>query len=384
MRAEVPSPRTLDIALTASILAACVTEALLSDGVTGARWATVLVVTAMSLLLLFRRRHPLATAVILVAVAVPASAALVDPSELISTFFPLLALAYAAGAYAEPRTGRIALAFLLAGVFAVAMFDETKDAGNVYFPCLIVLLCFLGGRTVRTRARHAGELHEAAALAAERREREAQEAVAGERRRIAREMHDVVAHSISLMVIQAGGARRILATDPARAEEAAARIRSAGTEALAEMDVLLGVLESAPDGASPPTLDRLGELVERARAAGLPVTLEITGTRRALSAGAELAVYRVVQEALTNAIKHAGGATTRVQLTWGEDALDVSVADHGDGGPSPQLAGAGHGLMGMRERLRVYGGDVESGPRPDGGFEVAAHLPIERVMAGAP
>jgi signal transduction histidine kinase len=377
-----PSPRALDLALTAAVLAVALAEVLTASGVTGPRWAAALVVTAMSLLLLLRRRHPLATAVALVAIAVPTSAALVDPSELISTFFPLLALAYGAGAYADERTGRIAIAVLLAGVVAVALPDETKDAGNVYFPALIALLCWLAGRTVRTRAHHAAELHEAAAVAAERREREAAEAVAGERRRIAREMHDVVAHSISLMVVQAGGARRILASDPARAEEAAARIRGAGTDALAEMDILLGVLESAPDGAPAPTLDRLGELVERARAAGLPVTLEVSGPRRALSAGAELAVYRVVQEALTNAIKHAGGATTTVALAWSEDALDVSVADDGDGGASPQLAGAGHGLVGMRERLRVFGGEVEAGPRPGGGFAVSAHLPLARAAAG--
>ena len=195
-------------------------------------------------------------------------------------------------------------------------------------------------------------------------------------------MHDVVAHSISMMVIQAGGARRILATDPGRAEEAAARIRSAGTDALAEMDILLGVLEAAPDGTAPPKLDGLGELVERAREAGLPVTLEVSGERRLLSPGAELAVYRVVQEALTNAVKHAGGATTEVRLEWREDALEVSVADRGDGGASPQLPGAGHGLMGMRERMRVFGGDVQTGPRADGGFEVAARLPLERRTAG--
>jgi signal transduction histidine kinase len=246
----------------------------------------------------------------------------------------------------------------------------------------VVLLVWIGGRTVQTRARHAAELHEAAALAAERREREAQEAVGEERRRIAREMHDVVAHSISVMVVQAGGARRILADDPDRAEQAAARIRTAGTDALAEMHILLGVLESAPDGAAPPTLDGLEQLVARTRAAGLPVSLEVSGERRSLSPGAELAVYRVVQEALTNAMKHAGSATTLVRFAWGEDALEISVADRGDGGPSPQLAGAGHGLIGMRERLRVYGGEVRTGPRPEGGFEVAARLPLERATAG--
>jgi signal transduction histidine kinase len=197
-------------------------------------------------------------------------------------------------------------------------------------------------------------------------------------------MHDVVAHSISVMVVQAGGARRILASDPERAEEAAARIRIAGTDALGEMDILLGVLETAPDGASPPTLDGLAELVERTRAAGLPVTLAVSGERRPLSPGAELAVYRVVQEALTNAIKHAGGATTSVRLDWTDDELAVHVADRGDGGPSPQLAGAGHGLIGMRERLRVYGGEVASGPGAGGGWEVAARLPLERATASVP
>ena len=112
------------------------------------------------------------------------------------------------------------------------------------------------------------------------------------------------------------------------------------------------------------------------------MTLEVSGERRLLSPGAELAVYRVVQEALTNAVKHAGGATTEVRLEWREDALEVSVADRGDGGASPQLPGAGHGLMGMRERMRVFGGDVQTGPRADGGFEVAARLPLERRTAG--
>jgi signal transduction histidine kinase len=232
--------------------------------------------------------------------------------------------------------------------------------------------------------RHAAELHEAAALAAEQREREAQQAVVDERRRIAREMHDVVAHSISIMVVQAGGARRILATDPERAERAAARIRHAGSDALAEMDVLLGVLETVPGREPAATLDALDDLVARTREAGLPVTLEVRGTRRPLPAGAEQAVYRVVQEALTNAIKHAGGATTRVELSWGEEALELRVADAGDGGPSPELAGGGHGLIGMRERIRVHGGELKAGPRRGGGFEVVARLPVERETASVP
>ena len=184
----------------------------------------------MCLLLLWRRTHPLAVGGRAARCSrCRRAATLIDPSELIATFFPLLILAYGGGAYADGARRRgSSSGCCSAASSSSALLDETKTAGNVYFPAILVGLCWLGGRTVRTRARHAAELHEAAALAAERREHETAEAVAEERRRIAREMHDVVAHSISMMVIQAGGARRILATDPGRAEEAAARIRSAG------------------------------------------------------------------------------------------------------------------------------------------------------------
>jgi signal transduction histidine kinase len=378
------SARGFDIALTAAVFVAAVTEALLLEGVTGPRWVNVLLAAALSLVLLWRRNHPLAAALALTAIGLPMAALVTDPSELVATFFPLLILAYGGGRYAEGRTGLAVLAVLVVAVVGVALPSEVRTAADFYFPALIVLLCWLGGRTVRLRTRHAAELHEAAALAADQREREARQAVADERRRIAREMHDVVAHSISIMVVQAGGARRILAADPDRAERAAGRIRHAGSEALAEMDILLGVLESAPERERATTLDALDDLVARTREAGLPVTLRARGTRRPLPAGAEQAVYRVVQEALTNAIKHAGGATTRVELTWGEDALELRVTDDGDGGAGPELAGGGHGLVGMRERIRLHGGELEAGPRPGGGFEVVARLPVERETASVP
>ena len=368
------SSRTADVALTAVVLVASVTEALLLEPIAGPRWANVLIAAAMSLLLLWRRAHPLATAVALAVIASGAAVWVTDPTELVATFFPLLILAYGGGRFADGRTGLAVLAALMAAVVAVVIATGQELAGDTVFPWAIVILCWLAGRTVRLRLRHAAELHEAAALAAEQREREAQQAVADERRRIAREMHDVVAHSISIMVVQAGGARRILASDPDRAERAAARIRHAGSDALAEMDILLGVLETAPGRAPAATLDALDDLVARTREAGLPVTLEVRGARRPLPPGAEQAVYRVVQEALTNAIKHAGSATTRVELTWSDEALELRVADDGDGGSSPQLAGAGHGLLGMRERMRVHGGELDAGPRPGGGFEVVARL----------
>jgi signal transduction histidine kinase len=140
------------------------------------------------------------------------------------------------------------------------------------------------------------------------------------------------------------------------------------------MHTLLGVLDAT---AAEPSLAALPALVERARHAGLPVTLGVTGAPRPLPPGAELAAYRVVQEALTNAIKHAGGAPTDVRLDWGEAALELRIADRGAGGLAPELDGGGHGLVGMRERVRPYGGEVSAGLRPGGGYEVVARIPIE-------
>jgi hypothetical protein len=180
-------PRTRDIALTVTVLALSVTEALLSDGVTGPRWATALVSSAMCLLVLGRRTHPLAMVVALLLLAVPASATLFDSSELISTFLPLLILAYSGGAYAGERDARIILAVLFAGVVTVSLLDEGATASDIYFPVIIVTLCWLGGRTVGTRARHAAELHETAALAASganaRRKRRSPRSAAGSRAR---------------------------------------------------------------------------------------------------------------------------------------------------------------------------------------------------------
>jgi signal transduction histidine kinase len=256
-------------------------------------------------------------------------------------------------------------------VLAVGVIDD--DAANAPFPMAVVALAWLGGRNVQARTRLAAELHEAAATLREAQEEEARDAVADERRRIAREMHDIVAHSISIMVVQASGARSILPVAPDRAEAAARRIRETGASALAEMHTLLGVLDGT---AREPSLAALPDLVERARHAGLPVTLAVVGAPRPLPPGAELAAYRVVQEALTNAIKHAGGAPTGVQLVWNDAALELRIADRGAGGLEPELGGGGHGLVGMRERVRPYGGDVAAGRRADGGYEVVARIPI--------
>jgi signal transduction histidine kinase len=192
-------------------------------------------------------------------------------------------------------------------------------------------------------------------------------------------MHDVVAHSVSTMVIQAGGARRILASDPQRAIDAAALIERTGRDALGEMRHLLGVLhagEGSAERAPQPTLGDLEALVERSRAAGLPVELTVEGERRELPAGLDLAAYRVIQEALTNAFKHGGGAPAEVSVHYGEEDLVLTIGDRGRGSAPARVEGSGHGLVGMRERVRVFGGELHTGRREGGGFEVRAQLPL--------
>jgi len=178
--------------------------------------------------------------------------------------------------------------------------------------------------------------------------------------------------------VQAGGARRILERDPARAVEAARRIEETGRAALAEMRTLLGILHLADEEAvraPQPTLQHLGALVAHAREAGLPVELREEGEPRALPAGVDLAAYRIVQEGLTNALKHAG-SPTQVTVRWGESDLELTIADRGPGPARVASANGGHGLVGMAERVRIYGGELETGRRRGGGFEVTARLPL--------
>jgi signal transduction histidine kinase len=210
----------------------------------------------------------------------------------------------------------------------------------------------------------------------EREKAEAEAAIAEERTRIARELHDVVAHAISVIVLQARGGRRLLATDPAEARQALDAIERTASQALAEMRRLLGLLRESDEQlalAPQPTLARLDDLVGQVREAGLPVEVAIEGTPLELPPGIDLSAYRIVQEALTNALKHAGPASARVTVRYGEGELELEVSD--DGAGSGNGGGGGQGLAGIRERVAVFGGDVEAGSRPEGGYAVRARLP---------
>jgi signal transduction histidine kinase len=220
-------------------------------------------------------------------------------------------------------------------------------------------------------------LHERAERAERERETAARVAVAEERARIARELHDVVAHSVSVMVLQTGAVRRLLDEHQTREREALGAVERTGREALAEMRRLLGVLR-APDEqaelAPQPGLSELPALVARTEAAGLPVALRVEGEPSALPLGIDLSAYRIVQEALTNTLKHAGPAHAEVAIRYERDSIDIEIAD--DGRRAPTDNGGGHGLVGMRERATLYGGELTAEAREGGGFVVHARLPV--------
>jgi signal transduction histidine kinase len=325
-------------------------------------------------MLFWRRSRPVVAGSVMLAMFVLFNLAGDDVKSIQMPLMAALFAGYAMGAYTDGREARIAPFVILVGVTAVTVTWEDTVFTDYIFPTAFVLIAWLAGRGVRTRTRLTEELHEAAVQAQEAHEEEVVRAAAEERRRIAREMHDVVAHSVSVMVVQAGGARRILDRDPARAVDAAAHIEEVGRAAMAEMRRLLGVLHHSDERAPQPTMRELGALVERTRAAGLPVSLNVEGEPQSLPAGMDLAAYRVVQEALTNAIKHAGAAPTEVTVRWEPEHLELEIVDNG--APAANGSGGGHGLVGMEERVRLYDGELRAGRREGGGFEVVARLPL--------
>ena len=373
-------PRTVDRALCV-VFAGLAAIDVATGAAVGPVWATVLGLGILVFLPLLRRRAPIASILIWSGTAIGMVFVGADPYEMTTGFVGLFVYPYGAGAYAGGPRVLLAIPAVWGALTVMALDADRFVAGDIFFPSTFGMLFLLAGRAVRSRSRLTAELHEAAVRADEEREAEAERAVADERRRIAREMHDVVAHSVSMMVVQAGGARRILGRDPARAVAAAELIERTGREALAEMRALLGVLhaEEHTEYAPQPTLRELDALVERARSAGVPVEVTVEGERRELPAGLDLAAYRVVQEALTNVVKHAGGAPTEVSVHYRADAVEVRIADRGErrARRAMRLGGSGHGLVGMQERVRMYGGELQAGRRRGGGFEVHVRLPFE-------
>ncbi len=252
----------------------------------------------------------------------------------------------------------------------------------VAWTTLFALAWFFFGRVVRSRRLVTAALESRARAAEANQQALAQQAVAEERRRIARELHDVVAHHVAVMGVLATGARRAAARDPHAVTQALATIEETGRTALRELRRLLDVLrtdtEPAGELTPQPDLADIEALVEQVREAGLPVALTVDGQPGTLDPGVALTVYRIVQEALTNVLKHAGPATATVDLRYGTRWLEVEVTDTGYG-PHPSPGAVGHGLISMRERVALYGGELRTGARPGGGFRVYAKMPVDQL-----
>ena len=377
-------PVRVDAVFAAVLLLAGVLAAVFGED--KARGAQLISMVGVTVPVAFRRRRPIAAALTMALALLLATALGGAPTQAtgIVALIALVSGAYMLGARTQGRVlaaGTIALIVALA-VDAIVEESQTVSA-LLFFTFFVVGLPVAAGQATRSRAQLADELADRAVALERAREGEAQAAVQEERARIARELHDVVAHDVSVMVVQAAAAKRIVEREPDRAEEAIVSIEGTGREALAEMRRLLGVLRRGDEDlalAPQPSLSRVDALLARTRAAGLDVALERSGDDAPLPAGVDLAAYRVVQEALANVVRHARAEHATVRLTYDPRAVVVEVVDDGrgaaDGGGK-----AGHGLIGLRERVDLYGGDFEAGPRAEGGFGVRARLPVAGVTA---
>ncbi|MEV4331559.1 sensor histidine kinase [Streptomyces sp. NPDC049597] len=358
----------------------------------GPRITAVGVVLVLSVVVALRRRMPER---MLVLAALAGVAQLVLDVEVNPADFAMMVIIYTVAAHDGPRwASRLAL---VGGLSAATLAqirwpaEEQGTLGRIFVTVVMSLpfaLAWVLGDSIRTRRAYFAQLEERARRLEKEREAQAKVAVAAERARIARELHDVVAHNVSVMVVQADGAAYVLDAAPDQAKQALETISSTGRQALAEMRRLLGVLRTgdAPESGEyvpQPDVEQIEELVEQVRAAGLTVDFKVEGTPRPLPSGVELTAYRIVQEALTNTRKHGGPeAGASVRLVYFDDGLGLLVEDDGrgsshelyeDGGAD----GRGHGLIGMRERVGMVGGTLDAGPRPGGGFRISALLPLK-------
>ncbi|WP_338677464.1 sensor histidine kinase [Streptomyces sp. SCSIO 30461] len=356
------------------------------------RPVAALLVLLLCLAVALRRR---ATELMLLLVAAVGVAQIALNIKINAADFAMLVIIYTVAAHEGPRwASRLALA---GGLAAAPLAQIRWPEGGMGVGQRIVVttvmavpfaLAWVLGDSLRTRRAYFAQLEERATRLEQEREAQSKVAVAAERARIARELHDVVAHNVSVMVVQADGAAYVMDTAPDQARQALETISTTGRQALAEMRRLLGVLRTsdAPESGEyvpQPDVQQIEDLVERVREAGLEVDFKIEGTPRSLPSGVELTAYRIVQEALTNTRKHGGPDTAAsVRLVYFDDGLGLLVEDDGRGAAREMYEdggadGKGHGLIGMRERVGMVGGTLDAGPRPGGGFRISALLPLK-------
>jgi signal transduction histidine kinase len=369
-RATVPAVKTrrVDLLLALGLLVASLVQVLAQP--VAARWVGVLLALLSCVPVAFRHSRPVPATLI-------GSAAWLIPADgyLYLGYVAALLLYYALAVELDDFRV-VALVAVVGCVFAsVAIWIDDEILGELFGGILVVVAPVAIGRIVRRERLQQRRLEELTLHLEHERERSARAAVAEERARIARELHDVVAHGVSVIAIQSDAAEAALERDPALARPPLRAIRGSARDALTEMRRLLGVLRSDEDGSETTPQPGLAQLPELVARAGVPVTLEVSGSPRALPAGIDISAYRIVQEALTNVHKHAGAVPTTVRVAWSEDAVELSVRDHGPGVNGSGAGDGGHGLIGMRERVRLLGGELSTGPAAGGGFEVRAVLP---------
>jgi signal transduction histidine kinase len=370
-------PRAADAAL-ALLLAVVVQEEILTSDVTGPKWLIVPAGLAMTVPLAWRRVAPLPALLVVMAASAAAGLAAADSDAVVQTpqspFLAEILAVYSVAAHAERRTALIGL--LVSWTALVA--GEPGDF-VVMGPAWAGI--WLAGRLVRARERDAHRLRELAQALERERVDAARLAAAEERTRIARELHDVIAHAMSTIVLEAGAERVNLDEGQTSARQTLHSIERTGRQALAEMRRLVGVLrteEDEPELFPQPSLTQLAFLIEQVGRAGLPVELRVVGEPVQLAPGLDISAYRIVQEALTNVLKHGGDARATVVVGYGDRTLEIEIADDGRGG-TPD--GSGHGIVGLRERVALFGGSLEAAGLEGGGFAVRARLPLEK---GAP
>jgi signal transduction histidine kinase len=348
--------------------------------VVGGRGVLSVLLLIVILPLALRRRTPAAT-LLTAAGALVVATLLVSHSQGIpvGVFLALLLAFYSVGAHCDDRRSALVGAVAVAAIAAadLARPGSFSASGSRPGAWLAFAIAWLVGRDLRRRRQRVVDLEDRAAQLERGREEQAQLAVAEERGRIARELHDMIAHAVSVIVVQAQAGPHLI-DDPQRVRGVFHAIESSGRDALVELRRLLGILRSEDEQLAigpQPGLGSLQSLVEQVRASGLPVKLRIEGEPMHLPAGIDLAAYRIVQEALTNVVKHAGDAAAEVVIRYEACALELDVLDDGRGRGTSRN-GSGHGLIGMRERVALYGGALKTGTRDGGGYAVRARLPF--------
>jgi signal transduction histidine kinase len=345
-------------------------------------WFALPTIAILVLVIFARRRFPFAgpAAYWLLAAGISFidGALLAFPASL---FVVGLAVSFLLGNVRSAVQASIGLVLVLGGAAIVVYNIPGHTTAELIFIPIDFGISWLAGFLLRGSAEQAEAAEVRATLAEQEREADALRAVVEERTRIARELHDIVGHSVSVMTVQTSGVRRLLRPEQEQELEALLAVERTGREALAEMRRVVGALRDADESpalAPRPSLSRVDKLVARARETGLPVDLEIEGEPVALPAGVDLTAYRLVQEGLTNAIKHAAARHADVRIRYDGDHVEIEVCDDGRGADEADAASSdgGHGLVGMRERVSIYGGELEAGPRSEGGFRLRARLPV--------